>query len=136
MTMVIDGDVPARPVEHYSPTQVLIHLLDTLVLNGSRILVFALHEEHLRTALPPNVQRLSGHVQTRQRQITAFRQGVQQILLLNSLQACAGMHLPETTDVIFLHRPPQDLEKQCVGRAYRLGRTMDLHVHYILPQEE
>ena len=134
--MVTNGDVETAVQQHCSPTQVLASLLQTLLSSGSRILVFALHDEHLQSVLPSDVQRLSGHVQTRQRQIAAFRHGLQRILLLNSLQACAGMHLPEATDVIFLHRPPRELEQQCVGRAYRPGRTTDLHVHYIIPQPQ
>ena len=122
--MVTNGDVETAVQQHCSPTQVLASLLQTLLSSGSRILVFALHDEHLQSVLPSDVQRLSGHVQTRQRQIAAFRHGLQRILLLNSLQACAGMHLPEATDVIFLHRPPRELEQQCVGRAYRPGRVI------------
>ena len=61
--------------------------------------------------------------------LNGFKTGVNNVLMLNSKFNGAGINLPMTTDVIIYHKLNKDLEKQVVGRAYRLGRTGPLSVH-------
>lgn len=119
---------------YQNPSQVVQGILNSLP-SSARILLFAQFDDNLVQILPEGSRRLVGHISSRKRQIEAFRAGDTRILVLSSVQACAGLHLPETTDIIFLHRLDQAFETQCIGRAQRPGRTEPLTVHYIVPEE-
>jgi SNF2 family DNA or RNA helicase len=59
------------------------------------------------------------------------------VLLINAARYCAGLNLQNTTDVIFTHKViDKAVESQLVGRAVRVGRTKNLHVHYVLYHNE
>jgi Helicase conserved C-terminal domain len=59
------------------------------------------------------------------------------VLLINAARYCAGLNLQNTTDVAFTHKVTEkSIESQLVGRAVRVGRTMNLNVHYILYHNE
>jgi hypothetical protein len=68
--------------------------------------------------------------------LKSFQTGSTKVLLLNSLQAGAGMNITAATDVILLHAMTHEEEKQILGRAYRLGRTEPLSVVRLLHPEE
>lgn len=52
-------------------------------------------------------------------------------LVCNSIQNSAGIHLPETTDIIIYHEMESKYDTQVVGRAQRIGRTTNLFLHRI-----
>ena len=60
-----------------------------------------------------------------------FENGSIDIILLNSQHNGAGIDLPTATHVILYHKLRDDLEKQVIGRALRIGRpkTLPLHIH-------
>lgn len=58
------------------------------------------------------------------------------ILLLNSQHYGSGLNLENTTDLIFYHKMPKDLETQVIGRAHRFGRNISLKVHYLFQENE
>lgn len=68
--------------------------------------------------------------------LKSFQTGTTKVLLLNSMQAGAGMNITAATDVILLHAMSHEEEKQILGRAYRLGRTEPLSVVRLLHPEE
>jgi len=68
--------------------------------------------------------------------LKSFQNGNTKVLLLNSMQAGAGMNITAATDVILLHAMTHEEEKQILGRAYRLGRTEPLSVVRLLHPDE
>jgi len=65
-----------------------------------------------------------------------FKNGSINILLMNTLQMGAGLNITEATHVILLHAMNHEEEKQILGRAYRVGRTNELHfIKLLYPNE-
>jgi SNF2 family DNA or RNA helicase len=66
-----------------------------------------------------------------------FRDGEFRVLLLNSTNFCSGMNLESATHVILYHSGMSYTEEeQVIGRAYRMGRTMPLHVVRLMNEGE
>lgn len=57
-------------------------------------------------------------------------------LLINSKHYGSGINLENTTDVILFHKFEDQLEKQVIGRAQRVGRKHPLNVWYFLNESE
>ena len=55
---------------------------------------------------------------------------------MNTLQMGAGLNITEATHVILLHAMNHEEEKQILGRAYRVGRTNELHFIKLLYPDE
>ena len=68
--------------------------------------------------------------------IKAFEKGEKRVLFLPTQTAGAGLNLVTATHVVMLHAMTPEEEKQVVGRAYRLGRTMPLKVVRLLHEGE
>jgi hypothetical protein len=82
------------------------------------------------------VKRVSGNKDVIANSLKSFQTGETQVLLLNSIQAGAGMNITAATHVILLHAMNHEEEKQILGRAYRLGRKEPLEVIRLLHAEE
>ena len=65
-----------------------------------------------------------------------FKDGNVNILLLNTVQMGAGLNITDATHVILLHNMTHEEEKQILGRAYRVGRTNELHFIKLLYPDE
>ena len=65
-----------------------------------------------------------------------FEKGDIQVLLMNSMQAGAGMDLKSATHIVLMHAMRKEEEKQIVGRAIRLGRIEPLNLVRLLHDEE
>jgi len=65
-----------------------------------------------------------------------FEKGEIQILLMNSMQAGAGMDLKSATHIVLMHQMRKEEEKQIIGRAIRLGRTEPLNLVRLLHDNE
>jgi SNF2 family DNA or RNA helicase len=76
--------------------------------------------------------QLQGRNESRSKQIMDFKRGEMMVLFLTSIHDSAGMNLQESTDVILYHPTSEDLETQIIGRAYRVGRNIPLHVHHLV----
>ena len=72
---------------------------------------------------------IRGSVKTRQQCISKFKDGNIKVLFLNSNYNGAGIDLQVSTDLILYHEMPYDLQMQIIGRANRIGREKELHVH-------
>jgi len=73
---------------------------------------------------------LNGTVAQRSESITKYRQSKEFIILFLTRDVdTVGLHLPETTDLLFFHSISDTIEAQIIGRAYRLGRTDVLRIH-------
>lgn len=68
--------------------------------------------------------------------IQGFTDGTYRVLFLNSRHVGAGLNIVSATDVFLFHKMTSEMEKQIIGRAYRMGRTKPLHVHHLLYQSE
>lgn len=104
-----------------------------------RALVFAKHTETtvaIRAALRRvgiDAELLHGSRATKDQLVAWFKAplpaGASRVLVVTASRQSAGLHLPETTDVVFFHRfGDAALVRQAVGRAQRLGRTASLDV--------
>jgi len=58
------------------------------------------------------------------------------VLLINPKHSGCGLNLETTTDIILFHQLDNEMEKQIVGRAHRLGRHCPLNVWYLLHSNE
>uniref|UniRef100_A0A6C0K6W1 RING-type domain-containing protein n=1 Tax=viral metagenome TaxID=1070528 RepID=A0A6C0K6W1_9ZZZZ len=65
-----------------------------------------------------------------------FEKGEIQVLLMNSMQAGAGIDLKSATHIVLMHMMKKEEEKQIIGRAVRLGRTEPLHLVRLLHENE
>lgn len=77
-------------------------------------------------------KELKGTSNTRAKYIDQFKQGNIKVLFLNSRINGAGINLQETTDIIIYHETNDDIKKQVIGRANRIGRKEKLCVHYLI----
>jgi hypothetical protein len=117
----------------------LLHILQENP-NG-KFLIFSRYENPL-LSIQETIQEhwptatLQGNKDSISKTLSEFENGYFKILLLNSRQAAAGMHIPSATHVILLHKMAMEEEKQILGRAYRLGRTTPLHFIKLLHQRE
>ena len=68
--------------------------------------------------------------------LSNFESGRIKVLLLNSRNAAAGIHIPCATHVILLHKMVHEEEKQILGRAHRMGRTCPLQFIQLLTERE
>lgn len=68
--------------------------------------------------------------------INEFAEGNYRVLLLNSRHVGAGLNITCATDVFLFHKMNSEMEKQIIGRAYRMGRMAPLNVHHLLHQSE
>jgi hypothetical protein len=105
------------------PKKVLVYCSNEhLVLNLNRIL-----ENNNFWCLS-----LIGSTAQRLNKINKFKEVDTDIYMIcNSIQNSAGIHLPETTDIIIYHELEDRYDTQVVGRAQRIGRKDSLYLHRI-----
>lgn len=82
------------------------------------------------------VKQVKGNKDVIAATLNSFEQGKTKVLLLNSLEAGAGLNITSASDVVLLHAMTHEEEKQILGRAYRMGRKDPLHVVRLLHPEE
>jgi len=58
------------------------------------------------------------------------------VLFLNSRHVGAGFNITCASDVFLFHKMSSEMEKQIIGRAYRMGRKAPLNVHHLLHNNE
>lgn len=75
--------------------------------------------------------QLKGNQKSREKNIDDFRNGSTSVIFLNTNSNGTGINLQETTDIIFYHEMPINIQKQIIGRANRIGRKRSLKVHHI-----
>jgi len=68
--------------------------------------------------------------------LNQFKNGKVNCLLLNAIHIGAGLTITDATHVILLHAVSSETEKQILGRAYRDGRTSELHFIKLLHPDE
>lgn len=59
------------------------------------------------------------------------------VLLINSSIHCAGLDLQFATDLVYFHKIINEaVEAQVAGRAQRIGREYNLHIHHLVYKNE
>lgn len=74
---------------------------------------------------------LKGTKEKRDNAIDSYKTGSVNILLLNTIHSGAGLDLQETSDIILCHKLHEYQKIQVMGRANRIGRKIELNVHYL-----
>jgi len=64
-----------------------------------------------------------------------FKEGLLNVILLNTHYAGSGIDISFATDIIIYHSM-DNYREQAIGRAYRVGRTIPLTVHTLLYEHE
>jgi hypothetical protein len=77
-----------------------------------------------------------GNINDISESITQYTNGNMNVLLLNSNLFGCGLNLECTTDIVFLHKTEEELEKQIIGRAQRHGRKNKLNLWYLMHENE
>ena len=77
-----------------------------------------------------------GNINSINESIKEYTFGNINVLLLNSNLFGCGLNLQCTTDIIFLHKTEEILEKQIIGRSQRFGRNNKLNIWYLMHENE
>lgn len=131
-----DMVVPVKNIEPKKDTiakkqEALIQLLQD---TERKPLVFSMYSntfeqvKHTLNKHSISYQMISGTGAHVQRVLRDFEAGNVKVLLLNASHFGAGLNLQMASDVILYHKMSPSLEKQCIGRAQRPGRTTQLKV--------
>jgi len=129
-----EGQAVIQP-SHPSKTDVILSLL--LQNKYAKTIIFSSYQETfdtIREMLRENEIRfgeIKGGISSRERIIHEFKHEDLPVLFLQSMECGAGLDLKETTDIILYHPMSESLFTQIRGRAYRIGRTMPLTIHYL-----
>jgi hypothetical protein len=75
--------------------------------------------------------QIKGTLKSIDENLKKYKEGELQVIFLNSKYNGSGLNLQETTDIIIYHEMPDATMTQILGRAQRIGRVSDLHVHYL-----
>ena len=65
-----------------------------------------------------------------------YKYGDSQVLLSNSTLFGCGMNFENADTILFVHKMNQDLERQVIGRAQRMGRKTTLEIIYLEYENE
>jgi hypothetical protein len=131
---------PSKPPEPLKKLDQLLTLIKE-IKNG-RFLVFSRYDNPFfgiasdLERLNITVKQVRGNKDVIASTLRSFQKGDTQVLLLNSLQAGAGLNITAATHVILLHAMSHEEEKQILGRAYRMGRSEPLEVIRLLHPDE
>jgi chaperonin cofactor prefoldin len=137
--------LPSTPTQEETnlPLKKTDQLLELLKENrNGKFLVFSRYDNPFASltqeieALNIRVKQVAGNKDVIASTLKSFQKGDTQVLLLNSIEAGAGMNITSATHVVLLHAMNHEEEKQILGRAYRLGRTEPLQVIRLLHPDE
>jgi len=78
-----------------------------------------------------NFVELKGTFLNIQNNLENYKNGSVNVLFLNSKTDNSGLNLENTTDIILYHTLDENTTKQVIGRGNRLGRKIELNVHYL-----
>lgn len=109
---------------------------------GSKFLIFSNYDNsfndiHLTlAALNIKYAFLKGNGNVIKCMIDKYKSGDVDVLLVNTRHYGSGLNLENTTDIVMCHKFDSEIEKQVIGRAQRLGRTVPLNIWYFLYDNE
>ena len=115
---------------------------DIISKKQGKFLIFSSHEQSftlIENALEntsKEFSKLMGSISRVNSILNRFKNSNLDILMLNASHYGTGLNLENTTDLIFYHKMPHDMEKQVIGRAQRAGRTQPLNIYYLYHENE
>ena len=124
--------------DKYKNAEIIVRNLSA----SSKTLIFSSNDsslsglEHVLRAHGKKFSRIVGNGAQINSIVQRYKNGDTDVLLVNSRDYGCGLNLENTTDIILFHKFDTQLEQQVVGRAYRIGRTLPLNVHYLLYENE
>lgn len=125
-----------------SKTNALINIINN-INEHSRILIFSQFDNSFKrimwklTQKNINFELLKGRSESQHKTIEQFKNGTNQILMLNANNFGAGLNLQMTTDIVIYHKfYDESLKSQVIGRAQRFGRTTPLTITYLEHENE
>jgi len=138
LPLVID-DVPEYSPQAVNFNVTKIHQTMSIISDAvnKKILIFSNFNESFATIKKCLEEKhilyleLRGTKEKRDNTIDLYKTGNVNVLLLNTIHSGAGLNLQETTDIIIYHRLHDYQKTQVLGRANRIGRKMNLNVHYL-----
>ena len=77
-----------------------------------------------------------GSISEIDKSVGSYKNGDSMVLLADSSMYGCGMNFENTTDIIFIHKINQEMEKQVIGRAQRPGRIGVLNIHRLVHPNE
>lgn len=129
----------AKHVQESAKREMLMELLDELIAEGRKILLFSqftsmlsLIEDDLK-ARAYNYSKLTGQTRDREAVINRFKEDDCNIFLISLKAGGVGLNLVEADTVI--HYDPwwnPAVENQATDRAYRIGQTKTLFVYKLI----
>ncbi len=105
-------------------------LILSLYDNTFGVVTLMLHKRGIQFA------SLYGNQYQIKKTVDQYKEGNIDVLFVNPEHYGCGLNLENTTDVVVYHRLNNEIEKQVIGRAQRLGRVAPLNVWYLLHQNE
>jgi len=115
--------------------QTVIEIIKDCIQRNRKVIVFSSYDETfdiIRSDLYENrisFIELSGRMSTRESKLKNFKDGNVNVIFLNSRFNGAGINLEQTDDIILYHKMGEDIRRQVLGRALRIGRKEILIVH-------
>ena len=118
-----------------SKKDIVIDIIKDCVEKKRKIILFSSYDEtfdNIRSILEENdidYAELCGQKTTRESKLEQFVNGTISLIFLNSRFNGSGINLQVTDDIILYHRMSENIKKQVMGRALRIGRTTELTIH-------
>jgi SNF2 family DNA or RNA helicase len=109
---------------------------------GSKFLIFSNYDNSFQdihitmSSLNIKYMHLKGNSNVIKCMIEKYKTGDVDVLLVNTRHYGSGLNLENTTDIVMCHKFDNEIEKQVIGRAQRLGRTVPLNIWYFLYDNE
>lgn len=109
---------------------------------NAKILIFSCYDSSLMGITPTldkhgikydYLKGNGGHINN---VIKSYKNGDTNVLLVNTLYFGSGFNMENTSDIIMFHKFDSEIEKQVIGRAQRIGRTVPLNVWYLVHDNE
>jgi SNF2 family DNA or RNA helicase len=132
--IVEDTDQPKTKIEEFINFVEQNPKARILLFSGYDATFFQLTSEMEHRSI--TFSSINGSTARVQKIINEFTEGNYRVLLLNSRHVGTGLNIVSATDVFLFHKMNSEMEKQIIGRAYRMGRTEPLSVHHLLHSNE
>jgi hypothetical protein len=136
LVYIVDKEEKEEEKEKELPTKEKV-IIDLLQKDGKFILFSSYDEtfKSIQDLLYANHIRfceIKGSMKSMEGNIQKFKNGEIKVIFLNSKFHGAGLNLQEATDVIIYHKMEDNLLRQVLGRANRIGRKESLQVHHLI----
>jgi SNF2 family DNA or RNA helicase len=137
--LVTIGGIPNFSVKNEKTTNLEIIVQSKM---NAKILIFSCYDTSLMSITPilnkhgikyDYLKGNGGHINN---VIRNYKTGDTNVLLVNTMYFGSGFNMENTTDIIMFHKFDSEIEKQVIGRAQRIGRTLPLNVWYLVHDNE